>query len=207
MISKYRKILNGENSKDNFWPTFTDMMTTILMLVILILFSTEAIAGSLEQDIAKNVDETLKETLKDVGIPIFIDNKTGSITFGDSALFDTDSDELKEEAKDMLKLFIPKYIAAIYKEYSQNVSKIIVEGYTDDVGSYIYNLDLSQRRAYSVVKYIIGDEIGEYEYKDMLIEDLVAIGRSKSELILNDDNSVNRDLSRRVEIKYEIDVP
>jgi outer membrane protein OmpA-like peptidoglycan-associated protein len=41
----------------------------------------------------------------------------------------------------------------------------------------------------------------------MLIEDLVAIGRSKSELILNDDNSVNRDLSRRVEIKYEIDVP
>jgi outer membrane protein OmpA-like peptidoglycan-associated protein len=148
MISKYRKILNGENSKDNFWPTFTDMMTTILMLVILILFSTEAIAGSLEQDIAKNVDETLKETLKDVGIPIFIDNKTGSITFGDSALFDTDSDELKEEAKDMLKLFIPKYIAAIYKEYSQNVSKIIVEGYTDDVGSYIYNLDLSQRRAY-----------------------------------------------------------
>jgi outer membrane protein OmpA-like peptidoglycan-associated protein len=177
------------------------------MLVILILFSTEAIAGSLEQDIAKNVDETLKETLKDVGIPIFIDNKTGSITFGDSALFDTDSDELKEEAKDILKLFIPKYIAAIYKEYSQNVSKIIVEGYTDDVGSYIYNLDLSQRRAYSVVKYIIGDEIGEYEYKDMLIEDLVAIGRSKSELILNDDNSVNRDLSRRVEIKYEIDVP
>ncbi|MBY1519590.1 OmpA family protein, partial [Clostridioides difficile] len=164
------------------------------------------ISGSVEQDLAKNVNASVEETFKKSGIPVKVDKSNGQVTFGEKTMFDVDSDVLKPEAKEMLKMFVPKYIETIYKDYGDYISKIVIEGHTDDVGSYIYNLDLSQRRAYSVAKFIVGDEIGDYKYKDKVTKHIIAIGRSKAELIKNGDNSVNRDASRRVELKYEINI-
>lgn len=205
MRNKY-KIIDSKGDFNNFWPTFTDLLATILMVVILLLISSKSMVGGVEQKIATNVNNSVKQTLKENGIPIDVDKENGEITFGENALFDTDSDQLKPEAKEILKVFIPKYAETIYKDYGDYISKIIVEGHTDDVGSYIYNLDLSQRRAFSVVNFLVGEEIGNYKYKDKLTEDIIAVGRSKAEPIKNDDNSVNRDKSRRVEIKYEVNV-
>lgn len=206
MINKYRRTVNKEEEHSNFWPTFTDLLATILMVVIMLLISSESMVGGVEQGIASNVNNSVKQTLKENGIPIEVDKESGEVTFGETALFDTDSDQLKPEAKEILKIFIPKYAETIYKDYGDYISKIIVEGHTDDVGTYIYNLDLSQRRAFSVVNYIVGEEIGDYKYKDKLTEDIIAVGRSKAEPIRNNDDSINRDKSRRVEIKYEVNV-
>lgn len=206
MINKYRRTVNKEEEHSNFWPTFTDLLATILMVVIMLLISSESMVGGVEQGIASNVNNSVKQTLKENGIPIEIDKKSGEVTFGETALFDTDSDQLKPEAKEILKVFVPKYAETIYKDYGDYISKIIVEGHTDDVGTYIYNLDLSQRRAFSVVNFIVGEEIGDYKYKDKLTGDIIAVGRSKAEPIKNNDDSVNRDKSRRVEIKYEVNV-
>ncbi|GIM34022.1 OmpA family protein [Paraclostridium bifermentans] len=206
MINKYRRTVNKEEEHSNFWPTFTDLLATILMVVIMLLISSESMVGGVEQGIASNVNNSVKETLKENGIPIEIDKESGEVTFGETALFDTDSDQLKPEAKEILKVFVPKYAETIYKDYGDYISKIIVEGHTDDVGTYIYNLDLSQRRAFSVVNFIVGEEIGDYKYKDKLTGDIIAVGRSKAEPIKNNDDSVNRDKSRRVEIKYEVNV-
>ncbi|KGJ49673.1 membrane protein [Clostridium sp. NCR] len=206
MINKYRRTVNKEEEHSNFWPTFTDLLATILMVVIMLLISSESMVGGVEQGIASNVNNSVKQTLKENGIPIEIDKESGEVTFGETALFDTDSDQLKPEAKEILKVFVPKYAETIYKDYGDYISKIIVEGHTDDVGTYIYNLDLSQRRAFSVVNFIVGEEIGNYKYKDKLTGDIIAVGRSKAEPIKNNDDSVNRDKSRRVEIKYEVNV-
>ena len=176
------------------------------MVVIMLLISSESMVGGVEQGIASNVNNSVKQTLKENGIPIEIDKESGEVTFGETALFDTDSDQLKPEAKEILKVFVPKYAETIYKDYGDYISKIIVEGHTDDVGTYIYNLDLSQRRAFSVVNFIVGEEIGDYKYKDKLTGDIIAVGRSKAEPIKNNDDSINRDKSRRVEIKYEVNV-
>lgn len=207
MINKYRRTVNkeGEDS-NNFWPTFTDLLATILMVVIMLLISSESMVGGVEQGIASNINNSVKQTLQKNGIPIEIDKKSGEVTFGETALFDTDSDQLKPQAKKILKVFVPRYAETIYKDYGDYISKIVVEGHTDDVGTYIYNLDLSQRRAFSVVNFIVGEEIGNYKYKDKLTEDIIAIGRSKAEPIKNNDSSINRDKSRRVEIKYEVNV-
>ncbi|MGL5558405.1 MAG: OmpA family protein [Paraclostridium dentum] len=206
MINKYRRTVNKEEEHSNFWPTFTDLLATILMVVIMLLISSESMVGGVEQGIASNVNNSVKQTLKENGIPIEIDKESGEVTFGETALFDTDSDQLKPEAKEILKVFVPKYAETIYKDYGDYISKIIVEGHTDDVGTYIYNLDLSQRRAFSVVNFIVEEEIGDYKYKDKLTGDIIAVGRSKAEPIKNNDDSVNRDKSRRVEIKYEVNV-
>lgn len=204
MINKYRRTVNREFEKSSFWPTFTDMISTVLMVVMLMLFSVESITGSVEKDLAKEVDTSVKETLKESGLPVAVDETTGLVTFGEKTMFDVDSSELKPEAKEMLKIFIPKYVEAIYKDYGENISKIVVKGHTDDVGSYLYNLDLSQKRAFSVAQFIVGDEIGNYKYKERVLKDIEAIGRSEAELIKNKDGSIDRDSSRRVEIKYEI---
>lgn len=147
MNNKYRRTVNREFEKSSFWPTFTDLLSTVLIVVILILFSSESISGSVEQDLAKNVNTSVEETFKKSGIPVKVDKSNGQVTFGERTMFDIDSDVLKPEAKEMLKMFVPKYMETIYKDYGDYISKIVIEGHTDDVGSYIYNLDLSQRRA------------------------------------------------------------
>ena len=204
MIDKYRRTINKESEKSSFWPTFTDMICSILMVVILMLFSSESIHVSVEQDLASQLTQSVKENLE--GMDVIIDESTGQITFNESTMFDIDSYELKSEAKKMLNEFIPKYINTIYSKYSENVDKIVIKGHTDDSGNYLYNLDLSQQRALSVAKYIVSSEIGEYKYKEDVLLDIEAIGRSEAELIKNEDGSINQDASRRVEIKYELDI-
>ncbi len=206
MINKYRRTVNKEFEKSSFWPTFTDMISTVLMVVMLMLFSSESITGSVEKDLAKNIDTSVNQTLKESGLPFTIDPSTGQVTFGEKTMFDVDSSILKPEAKEMLKILIPKYVESIYKDYGDNISKIVIKGHTDDVGSYLYNLDLSQRRAFSVAEFIVGNEIGDYKYKDKVLKNIEAIGRSEAELIKSSDGSINRDSSRRVEMKYEINV-
>lgn len=206
MINKYRRTINKDFEKSSFWPTFTDMIATVLMVVMLMLFSSESIVGSVEQDVAKNINKSVSETLKKDGLDVAVDENTGLITFGEKTMFDIDSYELKNEAKEMLKIFIPSYIESIYNDYSENISKIVIKGHTDDGGSYLYNLELSQKRAYSVANFIVGDEIGDYKYKNRVLKDIEAIGRSEAELIKNSDGSINKDKSRRVELMYEIQV-
>ncbi len=204
MIDRYRRTINREYEKSSFWPTFTDMICSVLMVVILLLFSSESIYGSVEQDLANQITASVKENLKDTDV--LIDETTGQITFKESTMFDYDSAQLKPEAKEMLRSFIPKYVATIYGNYEDNIQKIVIKGHTDDSGSYLYNLDLSQQRALSVAKFIVSDEIGDYEYKDKVLKDIEAIGRSEAELIKNEDGSINKNASRRVEIKYELKI-
>ncbi len=54
MINKYRRTVNREFEKVSFWPTFTDLICTVLMVVILMLFSSESLIGSVEQDFLLN---------------------------------------------------------------------------------------------------------------------------------------------------------
>ena len=119
-------------------------------------------------------------------------------------MFNLDSDALTKDSKKLLKEFIPSYVKDIYSNHEDKINKIVIEGHTDDKGSYLYNLDLSQRRAFNVAKYILSDEIGDYEYKDRLRQDLIAVGRSEAMLIKDKNGKVDRNRSRRVEIKYEI---
>jgi chemotaxis protein MotB len=51
------------------------------------------------------------------------------------------------------------------EQIKKNISRIVIEGHTDDEGSYLYNLELSQERAFNVAKYIYSDSV-ESRYKD-----------------------------------------
>lgn len=79
-----------------------------------------------------------------------------------------------------------------------NIENIIIEGHTDSDGSYIYNLDLSQKRAYEVMNFIY-----TFYKSDKLQKLLMASGRSFSDPVFV--NGVeDKDKSRRIEIKFSI---
>ncbi|HED7925596.1 TPA: OmpA family protein [Campylobacter coli] len=131
---------------------------------------------------------------------ITIDQKTGSISLPSEVLFDKDSYTLKNEAKASLRKILSEYFNAIINDPKilSNIENIIIEGHTDSDGSYIYNLDLSQKRAYEVMNFIYTF------YKDIRLQKLLmASGRSFSDPILV--NGVeDKDKSRRIEIKFSI---
>ena len=71
---------------------------------------------------------------------------------------------------------------------------IKIEGHTDTIGTYEYNLDLSKKRAENVAKYC-------KEVYPELASLIQTEGKSYSEPIYNDDGTVNSKASRRVEFK------
>ncbi|EOX7445947.1 OmpA family protein [Campylobacter coli] len=131
---------------------------------------------------------------------ITIDQKTGSISLPSEVLFDKGSYTLKNEAKASLRKILSEYFNAIINDPKilSNIENIIIEGHTDSDGSYIYNLDLSQKRAYEVMNFIYTF------YKDIRLQKLLmASGRSFSDPVLV--NGVeDKDKSRRIEIKFSI---
>ena len=79
--------------------------------------------------------------------------------------FDTGSTELTDEARDILD-----QIAVVLKDYPD--APITIAGYTDSVGLAENNLDLSQRRADSVRRYLVeigipSDQLRSYGYGEL----------------------------------------
>ncbi|TQR34671.1 hypothetical protein DMB92_01550 [Campylobacter sp. MIT 99-7217] len=131
---------------------------------------------------------------------VSIDSRTGAISLPSEVLFDRGSFVLKEEAKENLRQILNQYLSAILNnnEILSNIENITIEGHTDSDGSYMYNLDLSQKRAYEVMSFIYSF------YKDPKLQKyLLASGRSFSDPILIGGKE-NKERSRRIEIKFNI---
>ncbi len=165
--------------------------------------------------IRQNIITDIKKSLQDSNLNIGVDERTGDITFFNSnILFETGSYKINEKFKENLKQFVPAYFKALlpYTQGKQQyISEIVVEGHTDDQCGdlqrrYEINLDLSQNRANSVVKYILGSEFHAIDnsMKEKLKGLISANGKSYSQLIFNTDKSINRDKSRRVVFKFRL---
>ena len=149
----------------------------------------------------------LRNEFNDSALNVIVDPQTGAITFDASVLFDSGMSELKDEGKEFLKSFIPRYCKVLLQdEYKEYVSEIIIEGHTDTDGTYLYNLELSQQRAFSVATFCLTENAGVLKRSeiDVLRGVLTANGRSFSNPIYNSDGSVNLSASRRVEFKFRL---
>ena len=100
--------------------------------------------------------------------------------------FDFDSDAIKPESYPLLKEF-----GLVFQKDLPDAA-FIIEGHTDSTGSEEYNLNLSQRRADAVKKYL-RSEFGLDENR------LITKSYGKSRPIASNDNEDGRALNRRVE--------
>jgi outer membrane protein OmpA-like peptidoglycan-associated protein len=106
------------------------------------------------------------------------------LTLGE-VLFDVDEATLKAGATQSLSRLV-----AFLKEYPDR--QVLVEGHTDSTGSEQYNLDLSQRRAESVVQFLALNGI--------LPERAIARGYGKAYPVAGNETAAGRQRNRRVEI-------
>ena len=142
---------------------------------------------------------SLKEELGD---RIAIDKKSGSLRLASNIFFDKGSALLKEEAKAELKQAFEEYISVLVTNprIKPHLDKIIIEGHTDSDGDYFYNLELSQKRAYAVMSYLLTlDFAKEHNIKPLMI----ASGRAYLDAI-EVDGVEDKAASRRIEIKFRL---
>ncbi|MBZ7995265.1 OmpA family protein [Campylobacter canadensis] len=152
----------------------------------------------IEYDKLKNNKSKLITALQDkLSKQILVDINSGSISLNASVLFDSDEFSIKEDAKKELKETLSKYFTAILNspEILANIEAIIIEGHTDSSGSYIYNLELSQKRALEIMKFI-----HSFNKNAKLEKLLQAVGKSYNEPIIKDGKE-DKQASRRIEIK------
>ncbi|MCV3385245.1 OmpA family protein [Campylobacter lari] len=145
-------------------------------------------------------ENTIKNLQAKFDTNITLDSNTGAIVLPSEVLFDTNSFTLKAHAKENLKAILTQYFDNILKDENilNSIENIVIEGHTDSAGSYIYNLDLSQKRAYAVMSFI------HSFYKDPRLQKLLmASGRSYSDVIMKDGKE-DKEASRRIEIKFNI---
>ena len=141
----------------------------------------------------------LKEEL---GSNINIDKNSGSLRLASNILFDKGSALLKDEAKTELKRSFEEYIGALVTntKIKPHLDRIIIEGHTDSDGGYLYNLDLSQRRAFAVMNFLLTlDFAKENNIKPLMI----ASGRAYLDAV-QVDGIEDKDASRRIEIKFRL---
>ncbi|MCM3634287.1 OmpA family protein [Paenibacillus camelliae] len=223
MRNKYRRTFGLDKEEGNFWPTFTDLFASIILFLLIIMAIYNGIHSKKLNSIEEKYNEThtmiensfgintkiveaLKVAFEKEDIAVMLDEKTGQLTFTEKILFETDSATLTSEFKKELDRIVPVYFSVLFnEEYRSMIGSIVVEGHTDDVGNYFSNLDLSQRRAFSVVRYILSEESVDFPEKLELRTILSANGRSFMDLKYEEDGvTVDRAASRRVEIKFQI---
>ncbi len=149
------------------------------------------------------VVESLRSEFSKSNVNVDIDEQTGAVTLDSNVMFGYDEAELTPEGEETLKNVLPIYCSVLLQdEYKPYLAEIIIDGYTDDDGDYTYNLYLSQQRSLMVAQYLL-DVLDPAQSKE-LQEYLTVNGHSKANLILDDAGNVDKDASRRVEVKFRL---
>lgn len=95
-------------------------------------------------------------------------------------------------AKDVLRDNSKPELDRLVRFLNEHPSMVIqIDGHTDAIGGFEYNLDLSRRRAKSIVKYLVSKGIAEVR--------LIPRGFGKNRPVATNDTEEGRQLNRRVE--------
>jgi len=207
---KYRK-----REQVNYWMSYADLMSAlmlvfILLLSLVILDYRELLAAKEKQiqdvvSVKTEIIRALTEAFRDSNLRIEIDQETGAIRFPGSVLFEYNSAELSPEGKQFLQRFIPQYLKILLQERFRNeISSVIIEGHTDQQGTFMYNMNLSQERAFSVLSYIYSPEFPAFPERTIAQKLITANGRSFSHPIKNEQGEYDPERSRRVEFLFRL---
>lgn len=149
----------------------------------------------------------LKYSLHENGLDALVNPITGVVTLDNSVLFALDKYELSADGKAYLDDFIAAYAASVLSDkYANYIEELAIQGHTDDSGKYDYNLTLSQKRAETVMNYFSErlSSIADTKAKSIFDSKATATGYSYSDLIYNENGTVDAAGSRRVNFKIFI---
>lgn len=173
----------------------TELLTTQQARIDKIIGVKAEVVASLQQEFANN------------NVNVNIDSKTGALTLDANVMFAVDEAELTSEGEAALRQVLPIYCKVLLQEdHLPYLAEIIIDGYTDTDGDYGYNLYLSQQRSLAVAQFLIDNQwdfLNEGEIAD-LEQYLTVNGHSEASPVLDADGNVDKDASRRVEVKFRL---
>lgn len=220
-----------EPTDQEYWLSYSDLMAGLLMVFVLMLLvaagryeeergqieslreqvigvvQTMAVRDSIIQDLQRIGDDDL----------ITVDTVTGAIRLNDAraVLFAQNKSDLTPEGRAVLSRLARDYLPAVLGNglYLRHLREIVIEGHTNDDGTFLHNVELSQDRAYAVLNHFFAQTAGTE--RDLLERYLTARGRSYSEVICRDGRKgfptqcgpggVDKAASRRIEILFRLD--
>jgi outer membrane protein OmpA-like peptidoglycan-associated protein len=220
-----------EHYEDDFGLSVGDVMSALLLVFVLLLLAiitsfTEKVESS-NKFFDKQTE--LYEALNDKFQEKFDSNEwegiiesDGTIVFDSpTVLFNAYESSLKRDFKLLLNEFYPSYIEVLTRdEFKEFIKEIRVEGHTSSFykgtiqypcsDPYICNLELSQNRSLSVVRYLlrslIANKTVENLSKQWFQNKSVAVGFSSSKPIIDKETGrEDKYKSRRVTFKPLLD--
>lgn len=204
----------------------TDLMTSLAVIFIL-LFSAYVTKVSetepeskaktpvpaSDRNVAKSTTEDMKGLLRDhfqrFDLSLDADSADPNvvrIVVPDALLnFEFGKGTLSSVADQFLMEAMPTYAALLCGAMRDRIDSLVIEGHTDDRGSDIYNLKLSQERSLNVM--VKGLEVikdsAPWAYR-CFHEKTSASGRGRQDLVLDQSRVLDRDKSRRVVFKIRL---
>ncbi len=154
------------NRGQSSWISLSDLMTGLMLVFLLIVvmmlylqYSTlvryentkQEIYDALNKELAREVEDK-KVTISEDLVVRFVDSDT---------LFSQDSAVLLRNYKDLLDVFIPKYINVLQDEkFAKHIREVRIEGHTGSPTRkhqfYVDLVRLSQDRSRAILKYFVG---------------------------------------------------
>jgi len=155
-----------------------------------------------ELEARRAVADEVKKGFAKAGVKADIDMETGDVVldFG-QAYFDSDSDHLKNEMKNVLEKAMPIYSKSLFgnPKISDKITAVEIVGFAsptykgrfidpksqkaEDKQAIKYNMDLSYRRANAIFGYVLDDNNVRFEHQKELVGLMKVSGRSFLEVM------------------------
>lgn len=207
--------------KEEHWIPLSDLMTGLMMMFMLIaiifMLKEESDANKVK-DIAVIYDQMRSQLYQDLhsefakdlpGWGAELDHDLTLRFKEPDVLFDTGKDNLKPRFVEILNNFFPRYVRILSGDkYRNAIEEIRIEGHTSSVwnggtsvnDAYFHNMELSQSRTRSTLKYVLTLPQVQNE-QEWLKSHLTANGLSSSKLLKHPDGTEDKEGSQRVEFR------
>lgn len=198
-----------DDAEKPFWVSFSDLMSA-LMVLFLVAMTVALLAVTHEisqaerdkaqrsQEIAQLLDR-IRDVVKDFpGVSV----RGRTVDFGDRARFDTNRHQLTSDQAKLLRDVVSQILVVARDPLGQKwLKRIVVEGFADQRGAYLHNLNLSMQRSERVMCVLLAPSSADAA---MLDQDRLAV----RELFLVSGSSFNAlkdtlEESRRIELRLE----
>ena len=213
---KLKTIFKHQDDQDDQWISISDMMAGLMIVFLFIaiinlkdqtdkLKSFEILQDRIYNDLHEEFKDDLKKWVAE------IDRETLTVSFREPKIqFSTGSSDVKDEFKNILNDFYPRYLNVLW-DFKNDIDELRIEGHTsskwqkaiDIDDAYIKNMSLSQDRSKNVLIHILGLNLGSN--KNWAKEKIIANGMSFSKLLLKENGTEDAIRSQRTEFRVKVD--
>lgn len=208
LAAKPRQKDEGEKP---FWISYADLMTALMILFLVVMVAsllmvTQRIAIETQGEKDRGNDiavlcKRLELKARTLNKSIIVDCKQNRIHFGEVGRFNHNDYRLSDAGSTALQQVVPAILdAAESPEGKKWFKQIVIEGFTDTDGSYLYNLHLSLQRSEWVMCSLLDERRGaalspaqRAQVREQFLAGGVSFNNAKE----------SKEASRRVELRMQ----